>query len=55
MDRGLTKQRESKRSWASDEGGKLRVRVGVRRGDYFLQLHTPFSIIGVMSQPHSLG
>ena len=32
-ERGLKKQRESKRSWASDEGGKLRVRVGVRRGD----------------------
>ena len=32
-----------------------RVRVRVRGGDYFLRLHTPFSIVGVMSQPHSLG
>ena len=32
----------------------VRVRVRVR-GDYVLRLHTPFSIVGVKSQPHSLG
>ena len=36
------------------EAVSVRVRVSVR-GDYFLRLHTPFSIVGVMSQPHSLG
>ena len=45
------------RTWgtARAEG---RVRVRVRGGrDYFLRLHTSFSIVGViiMSQPHSLG
>ena len=41
---------------------RVGVRVGVRvrvrarvRGGYFLRLHTPFSIVGVMYQPHSLG
>ena len=32
----------------------IRVRVRVR-GGYLLRLHTPFSIVGVMPQPHSLG
>ena len=34
---------------------RVRVRVRARGGGYFLRLHTPFSIVGVMSQPHSLG
>ena len=37
---------------------RVKPRVGVRaraRGGYFQRLHTPFSIVGVMSQPRSLG
>ena len=31
------------------------MRIQVRGGGYFLRLHTLFSIVGVTSQPHSLG
>ena len=34
---------------------RVRIRARVRGGGYFLRLHTPFPIVGVMSQPHSLG
>ena len=34
---------------------RVMVMVRVRGGDYFLRLHTQFSVVGVMSQPRSLG
>ena len=33
----------------------LGLGLGLGGGGYFLRLHTLFSIVGVMTQPHSLG
>ena len=38
-----------------DLGIELGLTVFVTSGSYFLRLYTPFSIVGVMSQPYSLG
>ena len=39
------------RAWMIQAPGprvRVRVRVRVRGGDYFLRLHTPFSIVGLV-------
>ena len=33
---------------------RVRGRGRVRRGDYFLRLHTPFSMIGLARYPYSV-